>query len=299
MSELTPLEVADSIAVVTGGANGIGRGIVRGLLEAGATVVGADIEQDVLDTTVAALSANHPGRITGVVTNVIDDASTDALADHVYATYGRCNLLFNNAGVGSGGGGRMWTHEPNDWRWCYSVNVFGVANGVMSFVGRMLESGEPGHVVNTSSGDGGFAPVPNAAVYASSKAAVSCLTEALAHQLAEDSEVVGASVFYPSGGLMDTGLFTSYRNRPTELERVRGGTGRTSMTFTQMKDLLEKAGREVKVADLDEMGRWVVECASQRQYVIARDLDTTIDLLHRRADAIDRRDLPPHHQMGL
>jgi len=259
----------------------------------------ADVEQDVLDTTVAALSASHPGRISGVVTDVSDDDSTDALADHVFAAHGRCNLLFNNAGVGSGGGGRMWTHEPNDWRWCYSVNVFGVANGIMSFVGRMLQSGEPGHVVNTSSGDGGFAPVPNAGVYASSKAAVSCLTEALAHQLAEDSDLVGASVFYPSGGLMDTGLFTSQRNRPAELERVRGGTGRSSMTFQQMKDLLEKAGRDVKVADLDEMGRWVVECTARRQYLIGRDLESTVDLLHRRADAIGALDLPPHHQMGL
>jgi len=296
---LAPLEVSGSVAVVTGGANGIGRGIVRALLEADATVVVADVEQDVLDTTVATLSASHPGRITGVVTDVSDDDSTDALADHVFAAHGRCNLLFNNAGVGSGGGGRMWTHEPNDWRWCYSVNVFGVANGIMSFVGRMLESGEPGHVVNTSSGDGGFAPVPNAGVYASSKAAVSCLTEALAHQLAEDSDLLGASVFYPSGGLMDTGLFTSHRNRPTELERVRGGTGRTSMTFDQMKGLLEKAGRDVKVADLDEMGRWVVECTARRQYIIGRDLDDTVDLLHRRAEAIGRLDLPPHHQMGL
>ena len=264
-----------------------------------ATVVVADVEQDVLDTTVAALSATYPGRISGVVTDVSDEASTDELAAHVFAAHGRCNLLFNNAGVGSGGGGRMWTHEPNDWRWCYSVNVFGVANGIMSFVGRMLESGEPGHVVNTSSGDGGFAPVPNAGVYASSKAAVSCLTEALAHQLAEDSDRVGASVFYPSGGLMDTGLFSSHRNRPAELERVRGGTGRSSMTFQQMKDLLEKAGRDVKVADLDELGRWVVECTAQRQYIIGRDLDHTVDLLHRRADAIGALDLPPHHQMGL
>ncbi len=296
---MVPLEVAGSVAVVTGGANGIGRGIVRALLEADATVVVADIEQDVLDTTVAALSASHPGRITGVVTDVTDDDSTDALADHVFAAHGRCNLLFNNAGVGSGGGGRMWTHEPNDWRWCYSVNVFGVANGIMSFVGRMLESGEPGHVVNTSSGDGGFAPVPNAGVYASSKAAVSCLTEALAHQLAEDSDRVGASVFYPSGGLMDTGLFTSQRNRPAELERVRGGTGRKSMSFQEMKGLLEKSGRDVKVADLDEMGRWVVECTVRRQYIIGRDLDDTVDLLRRRADAIATLDLPPHHQMGL
>ncbi len=299
MSDLANLEIAGSVAVVTGGANGIGRGIVRALLEADATVVVADVEQAVLDVTVATLSASHPGRVTGVVTDVTDDASTDALADQVFATHGRCNLLFNNAGVGSGGGGRMWTHEPNDWRWCYSVNVFGVANGVMSFVGRMLESGEPGHVVNTSSGDGGFAPVPNAAVYASSKAAVSCLTEALAHQLAEDSDQVGASVFYPSGGLMDTGLFSSHRNRPADLERVRGGTGRTSMTFQEMKDRLEKSGRKVKVADLDELGRWVVDCTARRQYVIGRDLDDTIDLLHRRADAIGALDLPPHHQMGL
>ncbi|MED6328438.1 MAG: SDR family NAD(P)-dependent oxidoreductase [Actinomycetota bacterium] len=296
---LETLEVTGSVAVVTGGANGIGRGIVRAVLEADATVVVADVEQDVLDTTVAALSATYPGRISGVVTDVSDEASTDELAAHVFAAHGRCNLLFNNAGVGSGGGGRMWTHEPNDWRWCYSVNVFGVANGIMSFVGRMLESGEPGHVVNTSSGDGGFAPVPNAGVYASSKAAVSCLTEALAHQLAEDSDRVGASVFYPSGGLMDTGLFSSHRNRPAELERVRGGTGRSSMTFQQMKDLLEKAGRDVKVADLDELGRWVVECTAQRQYIIGRDLDHTVDLLHRRADAIGALDLPPHHQMGL
>ncbi|HAQ23242.1 MAG TPA: short-chain dehydrogenase [Acidimicrobiaceae bacterium] len=297
--DLEFLEVAGTVAVVTGGANGIGRGIVRALLEADATVVVADVEQDVLDTTVAALSASHPGRISGVVTDVSDEASTDELAAHVFALHGRCNLLFNNAGVGSGGGGRMWTHEPNDWRWCYSVNVFGVANGIMSFVGRMLESGEPGHVVNTSSGDGGFAPVPNAGVYASSKAAVSCLTEALAHQLAEDSDRVGASVFYPSGGLMDTGLFTSQRNRPAGLERVRGGTGRSPMTFQQMKDLLEKAGRDVKVADLDEMGRWVVDCTAQRQYIIGRDLDHTVDLLHRRADAIGALNLPPHHQMGL
>ena len=299
MSGPPPLEVAGSVAVVTGGANGIGRGVVRALLEADATVVVADVEQDVMDTTVAALSASHPGRVSGILTDVSDDASVEALADQVFAVHGQCNLLFNNAGVGSGGGGRVWMHEPNDWRWCYGVNVFGVAHGIMAFVPRMLDSGEPGHIVNTSSGDGGFAPVPTAALYASSKAAVSCMTESLDHQLRQDSGVMGASVFYPSGGLMDTGLFTSQRNRPLELERVRGGTGRASMTFTEMKDRLEKAGRTVKVADLDELGRFVVECVARRQYVIGRELERTVELLHTRADAIGRFEMPPPHDMGL
>ena len=103
----------------------------------------------------------------------------------------------------------------NDWRWCFGVNVFGVANGVLAFVPRMIAVGEPGVVVNTSSGDGGIAPVPYASVYASSKAAVTCFTEALAHQLAPRATLdCAAAVFYPSGGLLDTGLWTAERNRP-------------------------------------------------------------------------------------
>ena len=96
-----------------------------------------------------------------------DPASFEALADDVFATEGVCHLLFNNAGVTSGGGGKPWEQEANDWRWCFSVNVFGTANGVLAFVPRMIDSGEPGVVVNTSSGDGGIAPVPYASVYAS------------------------------------------------------------------------------------------------------------------------------------
>ena len=299
-ASLAPLEIEGALAVVTGGANGIGKGIVRALLERGATVVIADIEEPVLDATVAELGVEFgESAVSGVQTDVSDEASVEALADHVFATFGRCNVLFNNAGVGSGGGGKAWTNEPNDWKWCFGVNVFGTAHGVISFVPRMIESGQPGHVVNTSSGDGGFAPVPMASVYASSKAAVSCFTEALHHQLLDEAEGMGASVFYPSGGLMNTGLFTAQRNRPEHLQRVRGGTGRISMTFGELKALLEKSGRDVKVADLDELGRFVVGCTAERRYVIARDLDDTIDLLHRRADAIGRFEVPPHHDMGL
>tara|TARA_Y100000741_G_C18218013_1_gene544602 strand:- start:210 stop:1109 length:900 start_codon:yes stop_codon:yes gene_type:complete len=291
------IDIEGSVAVVTGGANGIGKGIVKALLTRGASVVIADIEEPVLAETVKELSQFGP--LDSFVTDVADETSVEALSEYVFDTQGKCNLLFNNAGVGSGGGGKAWQNEPNDWKWCFSVNVFGTAHGVISFVPKMIESGEPGHVINTSSGDGGFAPVPMASVYASSKAAVSCFTEALNHQLLSETNNMAASVFYPSGGLMNTGLFTSQRNRPEELQRVRGGTGRKSMSFDELKDLLEKAGRDVNVADLDELGSFVVQATHERQFIIGRDLEGTVELLHRRADAISTFQCPPHHDMGI
>ncbi|MEE2768710.1 MAG: SDR family NAD(P)-dependent oxidoreductase [Actinomycetota bacterium] len=294
---LDPLTINGAVAVVTGGAGGIGQGIVRALLEEGATVIIADVEEPAIETAVIRMAGL--GVVEGVRCDVSDFESVESLANHVFSTHGRCNLLFNNAGVGAGGGGRAWDHEPNDWKWCFGVNVFGTANGVMAFVPRMIESDQPGQVVNTSSGDGGFAPVPMASVYASSKAAVSCLTEALHHQLVADATRLGASVFYPSGGLMNTGLFNSHRNRPPELNRVLKPARRTSMTFDELKARLEASGRDVAVADLDDLGRFVVAAVAERRYVIARDLDDTVDLLHRRAEAISRFEVPPHHDMGI
>ena len=289
--------IEGSVAVVTGGASGIGKGITKALLNNGATVVVADIEEKPINDTLNEFS--DLGSVDGFVTDVASEESVENLSTYVYKTYGKCNLLFNNAGVGSGGGGKAWQNEPNDWKWCFSVNVFGPAHGVISFVPKMIASGEPGHIINTSSGDGGFAPVPMASVYASSKAAVSCFTEALNHQLLDETKNMGASVFYPSGGLMNTGLFTSQRNRPKELERIRGGTGRKSMSFEELKDLIEKAGRDVKVADLDEMGEFVVQAVRERRYIIGRDLEDTVELLHRRAEAISAFLCPPHHDMGI
>jgi NAD(P)-dependent dehydrogenase (short-subunit alcohol dehydrogenase family) len=292
-TDAPPLEIDGMVAIVTGGAGGIGRGIVGALLRRGATVVIADVEQGAIDAAVADLAPLGP--VSGHRTDISDERSVAALADHVYATHGRCNLLYNNAGVTSGGGGKPWQQEPNDWRWCFGVNVFGTAFCTSELVPRMIEGGEPGQIINTSSGDGGFAPVPIASVYAASKAAVSCFTEALHHNLVSEGTALRASVFYPSGGLLRTGLFTASRNRPAHLQRQGEGTGRTSMTFDQMKDMLAKGGRDVTEADLDELGDFVVDETAARRYLIARDLDATVELLHRRADAIGRRAIPPHH----
>jgi len=292
---LQDIVISDSVAVVTGGASGIGKGIVGALLRHGAKVVIADIEQSAIDETVAEMSAH--GDVTGIRTDITDEASVKALADAVYERHGKVNLLYNNAGVTSGGGGKPWQQEPNDWRWCFGVNVFGTAICTSEFVPRMIEGGHPGQVVNTSSGDGGFAPVPTASVYAASKAAVSCFTEALHHNLESEGTQLRASVFYPAGGLQRTGLFTAQRNRPDHLQRVGEGTGRKSMSFDEMKALLERSGRDVKEADLDAQGDMVVNNTVARTYIITNDLRDTVDLLHRRADAIGQLEVPPHHGM--
>ena len=292
---LQDIVISDSVAVVTGGASGIGKGIVGALLRHGAKVVIADIEQSAIDETVAEMSAH--GDVTGIRTDITDEASVKALADAVYERHGKVNLLYNNAGVTSGGGGKPWQQEPNDWRWCFGVNVFGTAICTSEFVPRMIEGGHPGQVVNTSSGDGGFAPVPTASVYAASKAAVSCFTEALHHNLESEGTQLRASVFYPAGGLQRTGLFTAQRNRPEHLQRVGEGTGRKSMSFDEMKALLERSGRDVKEANLDAQGDMVVNNTVARTYIITNDLRDTVDLLHRRADAIGRLEVPPHHGM--
>lgn len=296
-SDIADIEIGGTVAVVTGGASGIGKGIVGALLRAGSSVVVADIEQDAIDATVAEFG--DLGDVSGVRTDITDEASVKALADAAYERHGKVNLLYNNAGVTSGGGGKPWQQEPNDWRWCFGVNVFGTAICTSEFVPRMLDGDEPGQVINTSSGDGGFAPVPTASVYAASKAAVSCFTEALHHNLVMEDTKLRASVFYPAGGLQRTGLFTAQRNRPEHLQRVGAGTGRKSMTFDEMKTMLESAGRVVVEADLDAQGDFVVSETAARRYIITLNLGDTVALLHRRADAIGALDVPPHHGMPI
>jgi NAD(P)-dependent dehydrogenase (short-subunit alcohol dehydrogenase family) len=290
-------DLSGRVAVVTGGAAGIGRGIVGALLDEGARVVIADIEAPVLDKTVDELSGR--GDIRGVVTDVSDSASVEALADSVFDEFGACHVLWNNAGVTSGGGGNPWEQEPNDWRWCFGVNVFGTANGVLAFVPRMVTSDEPGVVVTTSSGDGGIAPVPYASVYASSKAAVSCFTEALAHQFLAQGTNLRAAVFYPSGGLLETGLWEAQRNRPADLARVRPRPPAPGTTFAEFKAALAAAGRPTDTVDLDELGRFAVRGVMEGRFVIGHNLDQAGALLHARADAIAQGQLPPSALQGL
>lgn len=287
-------DFAGKIAVVTGGASGIGRGIVEALLEAGAKVVIADIEQSALDRAVLELSGL--GEVAGCATDITSGESVVALADYVYSRFGRCNLLVSNAGVSSGHG-NIWEANEDDFHWVFQVNVLGLLNVVQTFVPRMIAEGSAGWVVGTSSGDGGIAPSPRNAVYSASKAAMTTLLESLANQLAEAKADIGVSVLYPSGGLMRTNMWSSVRNRPERFAKAESQAGFSD--FDEFLSWLESSGRSVQQLDPTEFGRFMLGEVLKGEFIIAHERPEIAELLHARADAFAQAGLPPNIGYGL
>ena len=275
------------VAVVTGGASGIGRSIVKELLAADAKVVVADVEQSALDKVLAEFA--DAGDLQGVVTDVSSAESVDALADAVYEAHGVCHLLFNNAGVAAPSA-NVWETTANDWTWVHGVNVHGVMHGIRAFVPRMIDGGEEGHIINTSSGDGGISPLPYQSVYASSKAAVSCISECLAAQLQSEGTKLGASIFYPSGGLLDTGIWTTDRNRPKDLAREQPYD--PVPTVEDFKVAAKAAGMELEFQDLDELARYCLQGILDKRFVIMIRVEEAEATLQERAARIGRAALP-------
>jgi len=285
-------DLQGKVAVVTGGAGGIGRALAERFAAEGMRLVVADVEEAVLAGTVAALREGGAEAV-GVTTDVTSFESVEALAEAAYAAYGAVHVLVNNAGVGPPGG-LVWESTPNDWRWTFGVNVFGVAHGIQAFVPRMLASGEEGIVINTSSPDGPIAPMPQASVYAATKCAVTCVTECLAAQLAAESGGrLRAAVFYPSGrGLLDTGLWTSDRNRPPELARERP---RETPPLT-VAELREKG---VPVQPLDELADLVVDGIRDGRFVMILDMDRHADAMAARVARLAALENPTEiHTLG-
>ncbi|MFI9241016.1 SDR family NAD(P)-dependent oxidoreductase [Streptomyces sp. NPDC053086] len=248
---------AGQVAVVTGAASGIGLAMARRFAADGLKVVLADVEETALDKAASGLRAEGAD----VHARVVDVGERDqvmALAEAAYDTYGAVHVLCNNAGVGSGAEGRMWEHDPNDWKWALAVNVWGVFHGVQAFVPRMIQSGQPGHVVNTSSTDGGVAPLPTASVYAVTKAAVVTLTESLYAHLKAEHARVGASVLFPGPHMLRTGLWESHRNRPARYAKQR--PRRTPYrSLDQWEAAMRAAGQEVRFTPVEDVADLVVD----------------------------------------
>lgn len=202
-------DFAGRTAFVTGGANGVGLGIVRNLLNEGCKVVIADIRQDAIDRVLASLDNRE---VMGVELDVMDRAGFAAAADRVEAEFGPVSLLFNNAGINL-----FQTIEDSsydDWDWVLGVNLHGVINGVQTFAPRMKAralSGEVkgGHVTNTAS-MASFIAGGAPGIYNTAKFAVRGLSYSLRHSMCEYG--IGVSVVHP--GLVKSYIYASDDIRP-------------------------------------------------------------------------------------
>ncbi|MFD7015597.1 SDR family NAD(P)-dependent oxidoreductase [Streptomyces sp. NPDC059928] len=248
---------AGQVAVVTGAASGIGLAMARRFAAEGLKVVLADVEEAALEKAAGELR-EEGARVLARITDVSERESVTALADAAYETFGAVHVLCNNAGVGSGAEGRMWEHEVNDWKWAFAVNVWGVFHGIQAFVPRMIEGGEPGRIVNTSSGDGGIAPLPTASVYAVTKSAVVTMTESLYAHLKAQGVPIGASVLFPGPHMLRTGLWESHRNRPERYAKER--PRRTPYrSLDQWESAMKAAGREIEFTPVESVAAEVVD----------------------------------------
>jgi NAD(P)-dependent dehydrogenase (short-subunit alcohol dehydrogenase family) len=205
-------EFQGRVAVVTGGASGIGFALAKRAAEEGMSVVLSDIETGALEAAAGNLR-DRGFDVRSHRTDVSDAASVESLASMAFSEYGAVHLLCNNAGVYN----RplpSWEHSISDWRWVLNVNLWGVIHGIRAFVPRMLASGEEGHIVNTASMAGLVTGGIGTAVYDASKHAVLSLSESLYKDLVTRRTKVSASVLCP--GAVSTNIFTAERNRPAD-----------------------------------------------------------------------------------
>jgi len=199
-------ELIGKVAVVTGGASGIGKAMATRLTDEGMHVVIADIEEAPLAAVAAEIGA------LGVRTDVADPDSVAALADAAMERFGAVHVLCNNAGVG--GGGRIRDLTLKDWKWVIDVNLWGVIHGLTSFLPLLLANADGGHVVNTAS-VAGLVAGPGIGPYNAAKFGVVAISETLRAELEAEGSPVHVSVLCP--GYVQTNIFTSQRNRPAAL----------------------------------------------------------------------------------
>lgn len=202
------------VVVITGGGSGIGRALAAAFAEEGAKLTIADIDANALDTVEQELSALGAD-VLAVRTDVSDRGSVGALAAKTVERFGSVHVLCNNAGVGQSLR-PVWDFSAEYWQWSLGVNLWGVINGISTFVPLMLRQECEAHIVNTSSVAGLLSyPFPLLGPYAAAKHAVVSISETLAADLAQVNQKIKVSVLAP--GFVRTQIANSERLRPAHI----------------------------------------------------------------------------------
>ena len=252
----------ERVAVITGGAGGIGMALAEAFAARGARLVLADIDEARLASAVRSLS-DAGARVIAVPTDVTRRESVDALAESTFKHYGSAHIICNNAGIAVLG--PMLTATPADWELTFDINFWGVVHGVQSFVPRLIEQGEGGHIVNTAS-MAGLVGMAWLGVYCASKFAVVGLTESLARELR--GEKIGVSLLCPM--IVDTQI---NQNTQRLLDTApRGPTAAMTPPQDQMKGGMVSpesvARRVVRAIDAGEL--YILTHPEQREILRRR-----------------------------
>jgi NAD(P)-dependent dehydrogenase (short-subunit alcohol dehydrogenase family) len=273
-------ELAGKTAVVTGAASGIGLGLARKAAREGMNVVLADVEAGALgkaEFEVSALGAT----VLAAPTDVSKADAVEALAAATFERFGSAHLVFLNAGVFQAG--VSWQRSTADWEWVLGVNFWGALHGIRSFIPRLLEQGEPAHVVITSS-MAGLMTVAYSGPYVVSKFAAASLAECVAHDLrAQGAEDVGVSCLVP--GSVDTKIADSTRNRPDEPPSEAQAPDHYFVADT-LREMTSTQGRHP-----DEVADIVFDAVRKGDFWIPTT-DRYEELLRPRFDSIIERRLP-------
>ncbi len=220
-------ELAGKVAVVTGGASGIGHALATRFAAEGMKLVLVDVEAEPLDEAASAFAADGV-EVLARRLDVSDAAAMDALAESALERFGAVHVVCNNAGVGSGGA--TWELTTEDWEFAMRPNLWGAIHGVRVFTKHLIAQDE-GHIVNTAS-MAGLVSVPGIAPYNVTKHGVVTLSETLYHELAAAGSKVGVSVLCP--GHVNTRIWESDRNRPEELV-----ASSTDLASEEMRETVE------------------------------------------------------------
>jgi len=250
--------LAGRVAVITGGASGLGRALADAFGAQGMKLVLADVDEPALARTAGELRARGYAVATQP-TDVSQGAAVERLAAAALEAFGAIHVVCNNAGVAPLG--LVWEATEADWRWALGVNLWGVIHGVRVFTPILLGQGDEGHIVNTASVAGLIAP-PGMGVYNASKHAVVALTETLHHDLAARGAKVRCSVVCPA--FFASGIADSDRSRPPELRADRA----ESDEDRALHAMLRKATQSGRLSADDIAAAVLAAVRDERFYVL-------------------------------
>ena len=285
------------VAVITGGASGVGRSLAFALGRRGAKIAVGDVDGNAMEQIGQDLAAEN---IEAIVEHcdVTSLESLNALADAAIAKLGGMDLVFANAGIGAGETGAMWDYSEKDWQWCLNVNVWGVINSIRAFMPRLVASGQPAHFVVTGSGNGAYTILPDAPIYTASKAAVHAITENLHYQVQAGELPVKVSALFPGPHVVDTGLFNSGRVRPEDLKKETEGNESGINSVEDMKRMMAEFGMELEVTHPDEVAEMAVKGLEKDAFWLLETTPETDEKIRARAQMILNRETPVPAMVG-